>query len=104
MFYYIINRERNGNDENNENNEKSITYKKLDPVVWKEQKMNNLKEIKFLDKINRITEKKIVKGNYVWNDNDLIDEEEIKLLEQQNIDIDQYIANKRKINFYKNNQ
>ena len=101
MFYYIINRERNGNDENNKNNEKSITYKKLDPVVWKEQKMNNLKEIKFLDKINRITEKKIVKGNYVGNDNDLIDEEEIKLLEQQNIDIDQYIANKRKIKLRK---
>ena len=98
MFYYIINRERNGNDENNE---KSKTYKKIDPVVWKEQKMNNLKEIKFLDKINRITEKKIVKGNYVGNDNDLIDEEEIKLLEQQNIDIDQYIANKRKIKLRK---
>jgi hypothetical protein len=63
--------------------------------------MNNLKEIKFLDKINRITEKKIVKGNYVGNDNDLIDEEEIKLLEQQNIDIDQYIANKRKIKLRK---
>ena len=98
IFYYIINRERNGNDENNE---KSKTYKKIDPVVWKEQKMNNLKEIKFLDKINRITEKKIVKGNYVGNDNDLIDEEEIKLLEQQNIDIDQYIANKRKIKLRK---
>ena len=98
IFYYIINRERNGNDENNE---KSITYKKLDPIVWKKQKMNNLKEIKFLDKINRITEKKIVKGNYVGNDNDLIDEEEIKLLEQQNIDIDQYIANKRKIKLRK---
>lgn len=98
IFYYIINRERNGNDENNE---KSKTYKKIDPVVWKKQKMNNLKEIKFLDKINRITEKKIVKGNYVGNDNDLIDEEEIKLLEQQNIDIDQYIANKRKIKLRK---
>ena len=73
MFYYIINRDRDKNEMSSKNN------KKLNPKVWSEHKVNNLKEIKYMEKINRITQKKIIKGNFVVNNNNKFnnnDEEE----------------------------
>ena len=78
MFYYIINRDGNKNKTNSKNK------KKLKPQVWSEHKINNLKEIKYMKKINRITQKKIIKGNYVVsNDEFNNDEEEDESFEQK---------------------
>ena len=70
MFYYIINRDNNNNDSKSKNNKKSK------PKVWSEHKMNNLKEIKYMKKINRITQKKIIKGNFVANNGEFNDDDD----------------------------
>ena len=69
MFYYILNRDRN------KNNIKTKNKKKLDPQIWSVHRMNNLKEIKYIDRINRITQRKIIKGNFIVSNNKLDDEE-----------------------------
>ena len=69
MFYYIINRDRN------KNNIKTKNKKKLDPQIWSVHRMNNLKEIKYMNRINRITQRKIIKGNFVVSNNELDDED-----------------------------
>ena len=76
-FYYIINR----NNEKNKN-KKFLKLKKCnelkEPIIWDEEKMNNLKEIKFLKKINRITKNKMRKVNFInKNDSDFYENDNL---------------------------
>ena len=66
-FYYIINRNEQKN-ENKNNNLKKINELK-EPTIWSAEKMDNLKELKYLKKIDKITKNKMRKGNLI-NNND----------------------------------
>ena len=67
-LYYILNRERF----KNKSNEKSLNTNKnnisKEPIIWDEDQMDNLKEIKYLKRINRITKNKLLKGTFLSND------------------------------------
>ena len=77
-FYYILNRMRNNKNNKENNNISNKKSEQKEPIVWNQEYMNNLKEMKFLKKVDKITKNKIWKYNFLFNAGKEIDEEERK--------------------------
>ena len=66
-FYYILNRLRNKNlNKKNEQNSKKNSQEK-EPIVWDDRDVDELKEIKYLKKVNKITKNRMLKAPILNN-------------------------------------
>ena len=68
-FYYILNRMKTKKITLKKNKSSKNTFEKNEPIVWNKEEMYDLKEIKYLKKVNKITQKKIIKNNMISNSN-----------------------------------
>ena len=74
-LYYILHRMRNKHKNDKHNQKSNQNFEQKEPIIWKEGEMNDLKEIKFLSKINLITKNKITKSNILNYSNEEIAKE-----------------------------